>query len=348
MDKNDYKKLNDYLNTSFIFLEKNDDFLLYSLYDIGYLSDLYVDMINKCELNNEVDSSDYLSYEDVFLLAREIIENINPNYLQYYDALIKNGTLDLSYNNDYNDSHYYADFVKKISLININRTFNYDEVCTLVHEFMHMMNGLEKPTKVRHVLTEFISIYFEEYARTYLLDKGIDRKKLDFNGRFMSIKRNAEYFRRYSMILLIYENFGYIDQDSYLALKEYFGVNVSKEEFEEICYKNLLKMEKVEKEYRMEIMFEEDFDDDKFGKKLCNYLGFDIDYRYIIGTLLACYQLKNDKKDKMVYLNDHINDYSNKSFNKVLSSIDISLGDIKPEELISIVEEYIQGNNKKR
>lgn len=348
MNKEDYKRLNDYLNTCFVHLEKRDDFLLYNLYNIGYLSDLYVTMINKYEFNNNVDSYDYLSYEDVFLLAREIIENINSNYLQYYDSLIKNGILDFSYNNDYNDSHCYTNCNKKISLININRTFNYDEVCILVHEFMHMMNGLEKITKVRHVLTEFISIYFEGYARIYLLNKGIDRKNLNFNDRFMSIKRNAEYFRRYSMILLIYHNLGFVDENSYLMLKEYFGVNVSKEEFEEICYNTLIKMDKAEKQYRMEIMFEETFDDDKFGSKLCNCLGFDIDYRYIIGTLLAYYQLKNGNKDQMVYLNDNINKFTNKSFSEILSSLDISFRDINFSDFVSIMEEYVQENNKKR
>ena len=47
--------------------------------------------------------------------------------------------------------------------------------------------------------------------------------------------------------------------------------------------------------------------DGKFTEKCISSL-FSSGYRYLFGTLFACYLLENGNKDKVVWLNDHIND----------------------------------------
>ena len=110
-----YEKINKYLNDICTFLEQDNSFLL----------------------------DNKLTFEDVYLLAREIIETIDFNYLKDFDKLIETGELDFSYDKEYIGSYCHTlikDGKLKIQLININRHFNYDDVVTLIHEFIHYTN----------------------------------------------------------------------------------------------------------------------------------------------------------------------------------------------------------------
>ena len=68
---------------------------------------------------------------------------------------------------------------------------DYSSVCTLIHEFMHATNigkhikiGSVEDNLLRLEFTEFVSIYFEFYARDYLINKcNIDNNKIDFTER---------------------------------------------------------------------------------------------------------------------------------------------------------------------
>ena len=81
-----YKRLNDYLNDIFIELDKKDKIFVDNLKSIVILNTIIDKLFNgcitsECKVNN-------LSFNDVFLLGREIIEYINPKYLEEYDELI--------------------------------------------------------------------------------------------------------------------------------------------------------------------------------------------------------------------------------------------------------------------
>lgn len=93
MTKEEIKKLNDYFNDIFIELEKKDFFLLENFKSIAIFTQNYCEFSKKLDLIEKVESSK-LTYEDVYLLAREIIEKIDKNYLKDYDNLIKSGELD--------------------------------------------------------------------------------------------------------------------------------------------------------------------------------------------------------------------------------------------------------------
>lgn len=343
----EYQKLNDYLNGIFKRLERNDFVLLDHIEYFIDMSEAYVKMTNQYDLKNENKISKNLTFEDVYLLAREVIENINPLYLKVYDTLLTSGELDFSYDSEYNDSCFQRFYNEngEYELININREFTYNDVNTLVHEFMHKMNHHKRMTIRRYLLTEFISIYFEEYARKYLLEKGISKEELDFNERIRLTMRTASDFNWYSLILLVYEKVGKIDSESYQILND-LGWQISKEAFELECQKCLERLEKEEKQYRIDILYEKPFDEnDMYLKlvKLCN-----TDYRYIFGTTLAFYALKNCDKDKLVYLNDHINDdiYTGMSFEDGLQTIGIDLEKIGINDFINIIEEQLKEGNK--
>ena len=56
--------------------------------------------------------------------------------------------------------------------IDISRTYNYDDVLTLIHEFIHSTNSSKNMGVYRYILTEFFSIYFEMLSQNELLEKG--------------------------------------------------------------------------------------------------------------------------------------------------------------------------------
>ena len=166
-----YNKLNDYLNEICKYLEVQDSFLIDNLHILAGLNDKMLMFLNNYNFDNKV-ITNKLTFEDVFNLAREIIEQIDASYLDSFDNLIKTGELDFSYENKYYGSHYqyfYNDNREVVGkLININREFSYDDVLTLVHEFIHYTNG-DKITNNRYYLTEFLSIIYRKFHLRYLI-----------------------------------------------------------------------------------------------------------------------------------------------------------------------------------
>jgi hypothetical protein len=343
MNKEQYKKLNDYLNDVFIYLEKRDFLLIRNIKSIAMLNDTFYSFIKNYDLSYKP-KENKLTFNDVFILAREIIETINKDYLQDFDKMIDSGQLDFSYNREYSDSEFiHLEDYQVHNLININREFNYSDVDILIHEFIHYTNGNKKQSINRYLLTEFLSIYFENYAIDYLIAKGIDKEEINYNDRLLFTKRDSNELIWYEIVLLAYEKFGEIDENTINYLNEFY-VNISKESFDKECLDTLKHFEKIEKNYMEDNRKE--FNHEELTSKLCSYITKD--YRYILGTLLAYYARKYCDMKDIVYLNDHINDeeYKSKNMYEILLTIGIDLDDenFKDKVLISI-EEYINKYN---
>ena len=186
------EKLNDYLNEICNYLEPNHSFLLDNIYRISILNDIIYDYLSQISLENET-IENHLTFEDIFLLAREVVEHIDKNYLSSYDKLISSGELEFDYEKIDTQSWCTSKYENKIAVsqnIHISRKFNYNDVSTLIHEFIHYTNG-KKDTNIRDYLTEFLSIYFELYTNLYLLKKGIPNNELDYFARLKYLKKDC-------------------------------------------------------------------------------------------------------------------------------------------------------------
>ena len=321
-----YQKLNFYLNGVFKELEVNDTFLIGNLLQLIEIGRDFCSLIRNYDLKSEKMQAN-LSYNDVYLLARQIIEEIDKNYLKYYDKLIETGELDFDYEEKYGDSACTHFFDTGQNLIDIRRKFNYLDVSTLVHEFMHYTNSLTKDYSLnRHILTEAISIYFESYAKNYLLSKGIDQSELWFNERLYSTGWHIKRFQNYNLILLAYSKFGDIDESSYQMLSDFF-IQISKSDFETICINALRLLDKRSDEVDFEMKMEYGCIPDNYEQKRFSRLArlVNVDYQYIFGTVVAYYALQHSTLEKMVYLNNHINDAENASLSDALKLADIDL-----------------------
>lgn len=321
-----YQKLNFCLNGVFKELEVNDTFLIGNLLQLIEIGKDFCSLIRNYDLKSEKMQAN-LSYNDVYLLARQIIEEIDKNYLKYYDKLIETGELDFDYEEKYGDSACTHFFDTGQNLIDIRRKFNYLDVSTLVHEFMHYTNSLTKDYSLnRHILTEAISIYFESYAKNYLLSKGIDQSELWFNERLYSTGWHIKRFQNYNLILLAYSKFGDIDESSYQMLSDFF-IQISKSDFETMCINALRLLDKRSDEVDFEMKMEYGCIPDNYEQKRFSRLArlVNVDYQYIFGTVVAYYALQHSTLEKMVYLNNHINDAENASLSDALKLADIDL-----------------------
>ena len=364
MKKEDYKRLNDYLNDTFIYLSKYDGFFIQNMQSIFILNNMLYEKLKGIDLKHNFHKNN-LTYEDVFELARNEIEKINPNYLKEFDKLIDSGRLEFFLyeqnmiikgntnheeiseieNNEEeirNDSR--CCYTEDDYFIDISRTYNYDDVLTLIHEFIHSTNSSKNMGVYRYILTEFFSIYFEMLSQNELLEKGINPSELDIFDRIKNTGKISKKINKYYIVFMSYNLLGNIKENSYEDLEKYNIVSSTKEEFESVCMYLLKYFDYQKIQYNNESKEFNLYDYRKCISKL-----FSSGYRYLYGTLFACYLLENGNKDKIVWLNDHINDEKMKNMNliDVLKMIDIDLTDENiNEKLVDSAQNYYENLNK--
>ena len=364
MKSEDYKRLNDYLNDAFIYLSKYDGFFIQDMREIFILNNMLYEKLKGIDLRHNLHKNN-LTYEDVFNLARSEIEKINPNYLEKFDELIDSGRLEfflkeknitIKESNDYKklseienseeDIRYdsVCSYTEDDYFIDIARTYNYDDVLMLIHEFIHSTNASENIGEYRYILTEFFSIYFEMLSQKDLLESGINPSELDIFDRIKDTGKISKEMNEYDLVFMSYNLFGNVKEDSYGDLEKYHIVSSTKEEFESACFKLLKYFD-----YQKIVYNNENKEFNLYDYRKCISSLFSSGYRYLFGTLFACYLLENGNKDKVVWLNDHINDeeIKNMNFIDVLKIIGIDLTDENiNKKLVDGAQNYYENLNK--
>lgn len=364
MKKEDYKRLNDYLNDAFIYLSKYDGFFIQNMQSIFILNNMLYGKLNDIDLEHKFHKNN-LTFEDVFELARSEIEKINPNYLEEFDRLIDSGRLGL-FKQEENITIKESDDYEKLSeienneeeirndsvcsynngdyFIDLARTHNYNDVLTLIHEFIHSTNSSKNMGEYRYILTEFFSIYFEMLSQKELLENGINPSELDIFDRIKNTGKISKEITEYDLVFISYNLFGNIKENSYEDLKKYHIVSSTKKEFECACVRLLKYFDYQKIQYNNE---SKEFN--LYDYRKCISILFSSGYRYLLGTLFSCYLLENENKDKIVWLNDHINDEKMKNMNliDVLKMIDIDLTDENiNEKLVDSAQNYYKNLSK--
>ena len=364
MKKEDYKRLNDYLNDTFIYLSEHDGFFIQNMQSIFILNNMLYGKLNDIDLEHKFHKNN-LTFEDVFELARSEIEKINPNYLEEFDRLIDSGCLEfflheqnmiIKGNTTYeklseienNEEEIRNDSVCSYNngdyFIDLARTYNYNDVLTLIHEFIHSTNSSKNMGEYRYILTEFFSIYFEMLSQKELLENGINSSELDIFDRIKNTGKISKEITEYDLVFISYNLFGNIKENSYKDLKKYHIVSSTKKEFECACVRLLKYFDYQKIQYNNE---SKEFN--LYDYRKCISILFSSGYRYLLGTLFSCYLLENGNKDKIVWLNDHINDeeIKNMDFTSVLKIIGIDLTEKNINgKLIDSAQNYYENLNK--
>lgn len=317
-----YEKLNEYLKDICTYLQKKNPYLLNNICKITTLSGTVLNLLR--DFNFDVNfRENNLSIQDVESMARGIIEKLNKDYLELFDHLVESKELRFSDNERFVGSDVYShieDDGKITKMVSIERKYNYSDVRILIHEFIHYTT-CECFSINREILSEFLAIYFELHVVDNLLGQGIPREEIDYTFRLEVFKTCQMYLSRYGPLLFAYLTKGKLDSDSYFAIKSSFP-NISYKDYNTMCKRTYELFERIEKDYQALI---ENNPKDK-GYYLCNDFVL-VDYKYVLGVILAIYCYKFLKSEDIIKLNDNIDKYDNLTIEEILQKLGIDLYD---------------------
>lgn len=364
MVKMEYDNLNNYLNKLCLVLDRKNPFLLENLFGLIKLNDNFYSKFKNYESKEEYFENN-LTFEEVIDISKEIIEFINPEYLKQFKDYENTGKIDFNYEAKKNDTsefrskeylrytrsdQKYIMTIERTPRILINRKFNYYDVVALIHEFFHSLNREGKENINNIYLTEYISIYFETLATEYLVkEKDVNPNEIQMYHRINDSVNCAKDEFIFRTPLLAFIKFGNIDESTYKFVGKYFLYkkeedvnNILKEIFDKECKHLLSVFEKNKNKFKTEEEFFEDF------------AGFILNgYKYVIGTLLAFYSKEKLSMEKMIYLNDNINNYDFNMLNPIeaLAKIGIDLSnpdffEVATESLEKYIEELEEIKDK--
>lgn len=317
-----YEKLNEYFKDIYTYLQKKNPYLLNNICKITTLSGTVLNLLGDFNFDANMRKNN-LSIQDVESMARSIIEKLNKDYLELFDHLVESKELRFSDNERFVGSDVYShieDDGKITKMVSIERKYNYSDVRILVHEFIHYTT-CECFFINREILSEFLAIYFELHVVDNLLWQGIPMEEIDYTFRLESFKTCQMYLSRYGPLLFVYLAKGKLDSDSYVAIKSSFP-NISYKDYNTMCKRTYELFERSQKDYQVLI---EKNPKDK-GYYLCNDFVL-VDYKYVLGVILAIYCYKFLELEDIIKLNDNIDKYDNLTIEEILQKLGIDLYD---------------------
>ena len=329
MKKEDFDVINDYLNNLSLYMfeckdvEDNYDFLIrMNNCFSNYFGDRYfVDGSSQI-----VPRKNNLTYEDVLNISRKVIESINPKYLEEFDKLLNSGIIDFGYEDEYEYSfvrHVFSKGKLESRIINLKRSFNYNDIETLVHEFMHYVCFVGDGMRNK-IIGEMISIYFELYTMEYLKKNyNFELEELFYNRRLVSIYRHSGELKKIELLLYLYMNFGNLDENSYKYAAGNYK-DYSKEDYESECKKTLEIIKKIK--------------DGTYEKNVVEESHY-----YLYATLLAFYFRKKVSLEKMLNFVDNVKNVENEDLGliELLNKYNLKIEDNVGEVLYNSFNEYL-------
>lgn len=346
-----YEKINNYLNDLFSYLYPLDQFLLDNFKTIILINKQINQLLKEYDFADR--TQEFLTFEDVYLKARECVSYIDEEYLELFDSMISDGTLNFDYECPNGRSTSLCIYLSNQNIfkteINLSMSFSYCDVINLVHEFFHIVNGKVKEKSInRYILGEFISIYFELKAIEYIENKEEINIHYCYKKRFENTSLLSSRFSIYSIPLFLFENNGSVTENGDEFITQYL-FPIEKKEYKKYCRRVLNNLEYYKNKYMNSLGLEEKYDHKTYLDKIGRM--YAIDYHYILGTILAFYAKENVSIEKMKWLNYHINDdfFGNMDIIDILKYLNIDIeGTNFINEVLNIFNKEIKGYVKKR
>ena len=334
MKPEELQELNHYLNQIFAIFEKKNPVILEHLDTFCQWTEAFYSISrNRCFAN--LDASFYtvpflLFYREL----REFLNYLNPIYAVKLEEALQNGMFNLGEEIESKFGSYGSTIT-----IDIQREYTWKDAFISIHEFFHYLN--DSDTKNRDMLTEGISIYFEFAFYDYLTSKGMTVDFPIISDRLLRTYFTASAFRKYSLEFLLFKEIGDLEESSYLYLPKISSFKISKEVYNHECSYLLEKCRDVEAMYLQEQKSKK-FDKEKFEEEMKN--NFLYEYEYIMGTFLALYMRKYGSLEKMIWLNENVNQPV--SLTDLLKKIGIDIENEKlKEDMQRCLLEEIQKNS---
>lgn len=298
MNQENYKELNRYLNEIFSILEKQNPVALKWLGSFCEWTEIFYSISGNRHFDNLSGSFGTVPFTLFYSELKQFLFSINPIYVVKLEGALQNGIFNLG--EDVKESKH--DSSGSFTTIDIQREYTWKDAFVLIHEFFHYLN--DSNTESRGILTEGISIYFEFAFYDYLMNKGMEIDFPIISRRIVNTYFTASDFRKYSLEFLLFKEVGDLDASSYAYLPQISSYKISKEVYNYECICLLEKCRDMEEMYRKENGVKK-FDKKKFEEIVRDT--FFMEYQYIMGTFLALYMREFGSLEKMVWLNENVN-----------------------------------------
>lgn len=239
--------------------EKNINAAIKYLFDNGlgnnyvklfYIGNNYMNFIDEQKIVSKNNKKTKISKEDMINYSKKVLESLDENLLDGINnfnlsgsiiysnkikrALTRNKISNMSIRNLNNKNQRKLRYT-----ININEEITYETIKTFIHEYMHYISGNNVPKNEYGDLTiykknineqkygEFISIYFEEYAKDYMVNNfNINNDEFDSTFRLTDTKLQNHY-RSIYLPFAIYYNYGKYNYKNYKEFVEENDVNLN-------------------------------------------------------------------------------------------------------------------------
>lgn len=215
-----------------------------------YIGNNYMNFIDEQKIVSKNNKKTKISKEDMINYSKKVLESLDENLLDGINnfnlsgsiiysnkikrALTRNKISNMSIRKLNNKNQRKLKYT-----ININEEITYETIKTFIHEYMHYISGNNVPKNEYGDLTiykknineqkygEFISIYFEEYAKDYMVNNfNINNDEFDSTFRITDTKLQNHY-RSIYLPFAIYYNYGKYDYKNYKEFVEENDVNLN-------------------------------------------------------------------------------------------------------------------------
>lgn len=301
-----FNNINEYLSDKINAKYEYDPFFVDNALGIYELYDGFSKIKIEYKSNKDfsyIDGLDNINYALEFFkqygLSKRLETSLNDGTIEFEDS-------HENYEDSYNEVYSHCAIRYNYTDIVVPNTGTIEDSYLLVHEFMHSLNT--QRTYVSHLLTEFVSIYFELKYADYLMDKNIshdDIAKL-FMLRYDDCQKAIKQNKDMTLLLGIYNTCGEVTEE---IISEY----------------------------------DPDINIEALSKTDVNMLSRSGDYRYVMCTLLATYALYNNiSVDDILKLNNKL--FLNTTVMDLLEEVGIPLDN---DLLIGTCKAYIMQEAKK-
>ena len=215
-----------------------------------YIGNNYMNFIDEQKIVSKNNKKTKISKEDMINYSKKVLESLDENLLDGINnfnlsgsiiysnkikrALTRNKISNMSIRNLNNKNQRKLRYT-----FNINEEITYETIKTFIHEYMHYISGNNVPKNEYGGLTiykknineqkygEFISIYFEEYAKDYMVNNfNINNDEFDSTFRLTDTKLQNHY-RSIYLPFAIYYNYGKYNYKNYKEFVEENDVNLN-------------------------------------------------------------------------------------------------------------------------
>ncbi len=224
-------------------------------------------------------------------LVTSFLDSLGGEYCSYFDKSFRNGTFGFCNSSEQANQKWgnysYINGDNKLYDVLLNN--NIADGKNIIHEFFHYLNL--DAYRSSAVFSELISIYMENKYLDFLSQNGYSKKDIATSKLFRYLDYNVVCTNLYqeSLILMLKEKIGYIDEDSYQFITDYK---------EQLSFPEMSKKEYISllKNIASNIRLTNNDNSVKFKP--------DISYRYFFGTVYSSCLLNNpDSLEDVLLLN---------------------------------------------